>query len=258
MQDMPELTAAHLPVLLDQNKEIYHEVESVVRKYFRDHFQRGWTIVEGTQKWIEDNHHLLQAPIQDASLGGFIYFQTTRHICYVNTWQPRVYQNFMILHELYHLLTGTGLTTQQPLHLVEPDMDESMDERKADYFASLLLIDGNDLKEFVSSLKDRRLEEVVFYCMARFGAPYKAVLIRMFELNLLSSDNLITMFDNKYEYEIEFDKIGIDKACIQRSNLIKFDRLEEIMAEHDLPETAKRLNLETFQAVKKYFQQQEG
>ncbi|MCI0765806.1 hypothetical protein [Bacillus sp. TL12] len=50
----------------------------------------------------------IEAPIQDSSLGGFIRStDTEKYICYVNTYQPRIYQDFSLVHEL--LLNKTTL-----------------------------------------------------------------------------------------------------------------------------------------------------
>ncbi len=45
-------------------------MNELVDTYLNDFHPRAWNRVEGASKWITDNHFLIQAPIQDDSLGG--------------------------------------------------------------------------------------------------------------------------------------------------------------------------------------------
>jgi len=253
---MPELTSEHLPVLLQQNKEVYREVDRAVKAYLKDHHPSGWPIVDGAMRWIEERHHFIQAPIQDDSLGGFISFGSPRVICYLNSWQPRVYQNFVLLHELFHILSATAYAEHE-LHVVEADLDRSLDERKADYFASLLLMDAADLVAFYESLGPRDLLDAVVLTMIRFAAPYKAVLIRLFELELIEGEALTAMFDAKMNFEAELARLGKDPSLVQRSMVVYFQDVVRIMeaGQERLPEVANANNWSTLQQVTQYFEQ---
>lgn len=176
---MPELHFVDLPQVMEENKENKLEVENLMRKYLQHYHPKGWTMIEGAKKYIATQHFLIEAPIQDQSLGGFIRStDTERYICYVNTYQPRNYQNFSLFHELYHLISLQE--RNQKLHIVHAGLDKSQTERKADYFASLLLIDQHELMNFYTSFEtnDETALNKIFLCMSRFKAPFKAILIR--------------------------------------------------------------------------------
>lgn len=249
---VPELTYHHVPQLIEQNRNVNHEVNRMVKVYLKDYHLKGWTIIEGARRWIEQNHSLIQAPIDDPSLGGFILFKKNKHFCYLNTGQPRVYQNFVLLHELYHILSVSESDVDS-LHLIESDMDVEVEERKADYFASLLLIDSEDLIMFYTSLKDEPLVHRIFLTMNRFSAPYKSVLIRLFELDLISPEEISDFFDVKFDLEKEFKKLGLDPIKVQSSYVIKFDNLEEMVENGLFPEIAQSKNVEVLHSVKDYF-----
>ncbi|MNI00934.1 hypothetical protein D3C73_537520 [compost metagenome] len=256
---MPELTFDHLPIIFEKNKEIYYEVDRYIKMYLKDYHLNGWTILDGAKRWIEDHHYLIQAPIKDNSLGGFILFKSPKVVCYLNSWQPRIYQNFILLHEVFHILSRTQYE-QERLHIIESDLDRDLDERKADYFASLMLLDAAEVVGFYNSLKEKEIFDKIIVTMARFSAPYKAVLIRLFELELLKVEDLKTWFDKKLNFEEEFTRLGIDPSSVQRSLIINFQDIEKLMEEGrgTLPEIANENNWNTLNAVKEYFKTQKG
>lgn len=253
---MPEIKSSHLAEILELNNEICNEVNELVDTYLNDFHPRAWNRVEGASKWITDNHFLIQAPIQDDSLGGFILYQERKHVCYINTWQPRVYQNFITLHELYHIINKRKQNQQVgDIHVVESDMDRDQDERKADYFASVLLLDENKLIPFYKSLQSDDLLFKIFFTMKHFNAPYKAVLIRLYELGQIDIEVLLSYFDNAFNLEDEFIKLGLDPAPVQRSYQIDFSQIKKLIAENkfNFPDIATVENAKTFEGVKKYF-----
>lgn len=256
---MPELTFKHLPDILEKNKIIYHEVDSCIKSYLKDYHIKGWDIIDGAKRWIADEHYLIQAPIDDPSLGGFISFATPKHICYLNTWQPRVYQNFVLLHEIFHMICQTQ-QHHSKVHVIESDLDLSAEERKADYFASLLLLDAGEVINFYNSLEEDPFIYKVFLTMDRFLTPYKSVLIRLFELELIEVEELREWFDVKLDLEAEFIKSGLDPAPVQRSLVINFQAIEGLLEQQKerLPDIANEGNWKTFHTVKMYFESRQN
>lgn len=252
---MPELTFDHLPDIFEKNKEIFYEVDRYVKIYLRDYHLSGWTILDGAKRWVEENHFLIQAPIKDHTLGGFIFMKKPKVLCYLNSWQPRIYQNFILLHEVFHIISRTQ-NEPEKLHIIESDLDRDLDERKADYFASLLLMDAAEVVSFYQSLREEVLLDKIIQTMSRFSSPYKAVLIRLFELQLISVEDLSVWFDQKLDFEDEFVRLGLDPSPVQRSMLINFQEVEKLMQQKrdQLPDLANESNWSTLNAVKEYFE----
>ncbi|WP_171038199.1 ImmA/IrrE family metallo-endopeptidase [Aquibacillus sediminis] len=251
---MPEITFQDLPRIMEENKEIRAEINMMVNQYFRTYHPKGWNRIDGARKFIEQHHYLIEAPVNDATFGGFIRTtHSNKHICYINTAQPRMYQNFVLFHELFHLIS-----LQQEMgrfHLVTAELDNESNERKADYFASLMLMDEHELKAFFTGPENKG--ETVFdktlLCMFAFKAPYKAVLIRLFELNLISRDYLQAFFDQNINFSREFARIGKDQFILETSKVRNFRCLETLMEKNPLPTSAQASNIKVLEDIREFF-----
>ena len=118
-------------------------------------------------------HGLIQLPIDNRYLSGAIFVRDGKRIPLINTALPRANQYFTAWHEIYHLLFDEVSFD----HLIESEI--LMEERKAEYFAALMLL-GN-LMPYFEVLKDMEFQAKAFQCMNAFQAPYKAVLISLYE-----------------------------------------------------------------------------
>lgn len=73
------------------------------------------------------------------------------------------------------------------IYLIESEI--LMEERKAEYFAALMLL-GN-LMPYFEGLKDMEFQAKAFQCMNAFQAPYKAVLISLYESAVKNGNFLV-------------------------------------------------------------------
>lgn len=251
---MPELTFDDLPKVLEENKKINSEIHKTMNHYLQTYHPKGWNRIDGAKKFIEQNHYLLEAPIHDLTFGGFIRTTNTdKMICYINSAQPRMYQNFVVFHELYHLITR--IAKIEKLHFIKAEIDNSSKERKADYFASLLLLDEYELDSFFSGteLEKEMLFDKVLICMNVFKAPYKAILIRLFELNLIEPEELKALFDKRINFVEEFRRIGKDTYILEASHVINFKSLEALMNQNSLPDVAQDSNKKVLEEIQSFF-----
>ncbi|WP_139492208.1 ImmA/IrrE family metallo-endopeptidase [Brevibacillus dissolubilis] len=254
---MPEVTYEQLTELFTKNEEVSERVHSFVNQYFRDYHYPGWNIIDGAKRWLEDYFFLLQAPIRAASLGGFILHKNDKKICYINTWHPRIYQYFVLFHEVYHILSSSSHddNRRQPLHLIESTIDDDLEERAADYFASIVLMDAREVRSFYQTLHEEDcFEKKIFLTMNRFTSPYKAVLIRLFELNLIDDQQISSHFDKIFDWEATAKEYGIDPYNFQRSGHISFGRLLDKMKQSDMPDIVNESNYDVYIQVKNYFE----
>lgn len=253
---MPEITFDDLPQLFRENNEIRMEIHMAANHYLQTYHPKGWNRIDGAKKFIEQHHILIEAPIHDLTLGGFIRTTNTKKaICYINSAQPRMYQNFVAFHELYHLLHSFKNIENEKLHFIEAEIDNRSEERKADYFASLLLLDEHELRSFFSGPENEKetLYTKILLCMNAFKAPFKAILIRLYELQLIEIEDLKALFDKKINFVEEFRILGKDTYIFEPSYVVNFKSLEALMDKYSLPDVAHKSNQQVLDDIERYF-----
>lgn len=96
-----------------------------------------------------------------------------------------------------------------------------LDERKANYYASLMLLNRDKLrKHYYHLTKDRGydLKTTICYLMNIFKTTYKTIIIRLYEIGCI--EDFTTLIDNFNINDISkhFHKLGLDKSMIEASN----------------------------------------
>lgn len=154
------------------------------------------------------NVKILYLPIKDNSVWAFTTVVEECIFVTINTCLPRLKQLFAGAHELYHiksyietkdnnlLVNGSLLTENDSTYLV--DTDEDM---KANAFAGLILAPEIQLKEQVRIyLEDRESLDFILFCCERFGLPYKAMILRLYEANCLSKVTVDSLLNREDEF----------------------------------------------------------
>ena len=122
-----------------------------------------------------------------------------KRIPLINTALPRANQYFTAWHEIYHLLFDEVSFD----HLIESET--LMEERKAEYFAALMLL-GN-LMPYFEGLKDMDFQAKAFQCMNAFQSPYKAVLISLYE-SAVKNGNTAIAEEVKENFDVQVEDIA--------------------------------------------------
>ena len=161
---------------------------------------------------------LVQMPLDNQYWSGAIFVKKGKKIPVINTALPRANQYFTAWHEIYHLIYDAVSFS----HIIETET--IMEERKAEYFASLMLL-GN-LLPYYTELPEMDFLSKIFHCMDTFSAPYKAVLIALYE-SAVQNENQKLMslikenFDNSFsDLADRFRKLGLDDNLVRPSYVI--------------------------------------
>lgn len=168
---------------------------------------------------------LIQLPIDHRYLSGAIFIRDEKRIPLINTALPRANQYFTAWHEIYHLLFDEASFD----HLIESEI--LMEERKAEYFASLMLL-GN-LMPYFKGLSDMDFQAKACQCMNAFQAPYKAVLIYLYE-SAVKSGNTVIAQEVKENFDVQMEDIvrrfrdlGLDDSLVRPSYVVNVSLLQE-------------------------------
>ena len=168
---------------------------------------------------------LIQMPIEDKFWSGAIYVKDGKIIPVINTALPRANQYFAAWHEIYHLIFDTVSLD----HFIESD--NMMEERKAECFAASMLLTGVD--RYFIELTEMDFVSKIFLCMSVFQAPYKAVLVSLYEYAVQSRNEILgkkikEVFDRELEdLPQKFRLLGLDDSLVRPSYVINTSSLQE-------------------------------
>lgn len=168
---------------------------------------------------------LIQMPIEDKFWSGAIYVKDGKVVPVINTALPRANQYFAAWHEVYHLLFDQVSFD----HFIETD--NTLEERKAECFAACMLFTG--VEKYFTELPEMDFTSKIFYCMSAFQAPYKAVLVSLYEF-AVQSDNEKLGKRIKESFSLQFDDmserfqaLGLDDSLVKPSYVINTASLQE-------------------------------
>lgn len=114
-------------------------------------------------------------------------------------------RNYDLAHELFHLITWKAVALKD---LEEPDYFDDM-EKRADRFASILLLPGNEVKKEIlernETQKQFTYSDLVDIAM-EFGVSTKAILYRMANLRLMKWEDAVEIAKDQELSEISRHK----------------------------------------------------
>lgn len=223
------ITAENLDEVVKKNKEIR---EDMMQKTLQ--IRTNWNrlqigSINQLAMQILSTNGLLQIPIDNVYWSGAIFVREGKKIPVINTALSRANQYFTAWHEIYHLIFDEISFS----HVIEAET--IMEERKADYFASLMLL-GN-LMSYYSELRDMEFLSKVFYCMSMFQAPYKAVLISLYEsASQTENQNLKNTIKHCFDVSVlnmdeRFRELGLDDSLVKPSYVINVEILHSKIQE---------------------------
>jgi len=216
--------------ILELNKQIDDDIKTIVKKDFLDFYDENISIIQNINLKMEEDFNIIKYPIDNNELGGFVYKTDNNSFCFINSNQPRNFQNFVLIHEYYHLIHDKNLEKNK-INTVLSNEEESINstERKANYYASLMLLES--LREnYNKFIEDRKftLEETICYLIDLYKVPKKTILIRLSELGCINFDELYNNFNNDIDsLKEKFNKLGLDISSLEPSNVVKFDDIDE-------------------------------
>ena len=219
------ITADNLDLVIKRNREIKDEVSVLAFKLQTNPSIMKVASAPQLALIILQGFGLVQMPIEDKFWSGAIYVKDGKIIPVVNTALPRANQYFTAWHEIYHLIFDKVSFD----HFIETD--NTLEERKAECFAACMLLSGVD--RYFTELPEMDFISKIFYCMSTFQAPYKAVLVSLYEYAIQSEndklgDRIKEVFDLQFEdLPSRFRALGLDDSLVSPSYVINTSSLQE-------------------------------
>jgi len=219
------ITSKNLEAVVMKNKEIHDFVEQKVFDVWNLYNPTKIPSPAKLALQILQSYGLILFPIDDPFFSGAIFIRNDRKIPVINTALPRVNQYFAAWHEVYHIYFDEVSLD----HYIDSDI--VMEERKAEHFAALMLL--GEMRPYYDSLPSTDFLSKVFYCMSIFQAPYKAVLLNLYEIAMEKNDifmknEIKDIFDAQYnDIEERFRYLGLDDDLVRPSYINNLNSLRD-------------------------------
>lgn len=219
------ITAANIDLVVKKNNKIRNEVLEQSMK-----MQMNPAIMKVASRpqlalLILQGFGLIQMPIDDKFWSGAIFVKDGKVIPVLNTALPRANQYFAAWHEIYHLIFDKVSFD----HFI--GKDNTIEERKAEWFAANMLLNGVD--RYFIELPEMDFVSKIFLCMSAFQAPYKAVLVSLYEYAIRSENRTLAkrikeIFDLEFEdMPQRFQALGLDDSLVKPSYVVNTSSLQE-------------------------------
>ena len=218
------ITASNIDQVIRKNREIAEEVSSLALTLRTNHSVMMVASVPQLALLILQGYGLVQIPIEDRYWSGAIFVKDGKRIPVINTALPRANQYFTAWHEIYHLLFDYVSLD----HFIEAD--QTLEERKAEYFAAKMLL--NDVERYYAELSEMDFLSRIFCCMSAYQAPYKAVLISLYEYaEKIGFKKLQDQIREVFDLQINdladrFKSLGLDDSLVKPSYVINTGYLQ--------------------------------
>lgn len=157
------ITAQNLELVVKKNLEIKEEVFAQAMRLQINSSIMKVASAPQLALLILQGFGLIQMPIEDKFWSGAIFVKDGKVIPVTNTSLPRANQYFTAWHEIYYLIFDKVSFD----HFIETD--NTLEERKAEYFAACMLLNG--VERYFMELPEIEFISKIFYCMSTFQTP---------------------------------------------------------------------------------------
>lgn len=242
------------------NKEIYEEVKKetlLIRKDLGGTSDKA--LKDRIFKILDKKAILIQFPIKDEDLCGFICKYKGELFVFINTYLPLEKQIFAAGHELYHLIQENNdkneLLKDEELSLNEDIKIKNLEDKKANLFSALLLVPSESLKNELDLLQVQEASNLTLIDIIRlmdiFAVPYKTIIIRLYEINFINkvqAKQWLKIKDrdknNGVLFEIEKHQIG--QRWQERTMEVKCSDLKALVLDNQNDELFTKAKIKEF------------
>lgn len=167
-------------------------------------------IVENYARKNEIALEILRYPFHDTELWAFTFIKKGTVFLCVNSELAMCKQIFAVSHELYHIHCYVSDMNQNPIRegslldsKTADDSAKTQEDLEANAFAGLLLMPDIRMKEQIElfGIEGATLNvDEILILMELFALPYKAVILRLYEGQIITEEkaNELLRFDKEY------------------------------------------------------------
>ena len=208
----------------------------------------------------KENYIVLEMPFCDEEIGAISCRKRKGGYILLNSSLPRTNVNFALAHELYHVLYQKKVYGRKVEQYISDQYSDYEEEHEANLFAGMLMMPSLAFQYVMTRFLMEQTEEdteITLFAklMSYFEVPYMAVLIRCYELKLLSDNNVLERLLNvdKRMLEEEFARLWLNEELLRPTFRNEYGKFRNLVVEKGIDNVKRGLMSEqtTNKIVKK-------
>lgn len=200
--------------------------------------------LEYIKTYLNENAHVIEFPVKNLDYGGLVLYHNKNFYIQINSAQPKIYENFMWAHEFYHFYFDKEKIKKKEENFILIDSIFDEKERLPNLFASEFLINDFILeRKFNSFKKEYNLTDIVINLIPVFELPYKAIVIKLAQNQLVKIDEAKEIIDYAYKSHLSDE---IDRTLFSASYKIKLGNYNNLLAN-----ASNNMNDDDYQSIVK-------
>lgn len=186
----------------------------------------------------KENYIVLEMPFCDEEIGAISCRKRKGGYILLNSSLPRTNVNFALAHELYHVLYQKKAYGRKVEQYISDQYSDYEEEHEANLFAGMLMMPSLAFQYVMTRfLMEQTVEdtEITLFAklMSYFEVPYMAVLIRCYELKLLSDNKMLERLLNvdKRMLEEEFARLWLNEELLCPTFRNEYEKFRNLVVE---------------------------
>ena len=207
----------------------YKDIHMDMNETIRNVYQVARPLFEANNYWV------VEMPFKDKEIGALCYKGDSIGYLFLNSSLPKVNMNFALCHEIYHVFYQESALEHKVELYMNEQYYEHEEELAANLFAGMVLMPEHSFRymfnRFFYESKEGTTIDILLKLMNYFEAPYMAVLIRCYELELLKAGDLLKeLLDVDKEFvKDEFAKLWLEEDLLQPTKKDTFQQFLRIL-----------------------------
>lgn len=251
------ITKDNLLQVVESNHRLLPSVLSKVEETKETNLLFRYKPVEMIKHYLMQEANVILFPSPFPNYGGMVTYRNHRFYIHINTAQPRVYENFVWVHEYYHFKYEQAKIKNAAIQTFFEDSVLNEHERQANLFAAELLVDGRLLRDLFQqmthTLRHRPLVDWVLHLIPIFEVPFKVIVIKLLQDGLIKEKEALDLIDYDYQKQVPDD---FDHSILQPTLVIKLDNLDEMLKDPAITSGLRESDLASIQNRASTLQQQ--
>ncbi len=172
--------------------------------------------------------YLIRIPLGKDTICGFSTIYEGKKVIVSNSSEILSREIFTIAHEIAHCIFDLNVDEQR-LIIDKNTNDNNQDyiEKRADYFAAVLLMPEEKIREFIKYELKKEFGEIkardIIRIQIEFNVSYASVVIRLFELGFINSTTKKELFDKRDSNtsNMLFNVMNLNNDLIKPADILK-------------------------------------